>query len=143
MGKITNLSIYKDFGVLLIRLAFGFRLIYGSIDNILSFEQMLHFRDFLDSEGFPFPIISAIVSVLLQFLAGICFISGFWTRLFAAFMIANFTIAIIGVHIGDDYLSTAPALHLLVISVFLLFNGAGKWSLDHRIKRKNLNKPEP
>ena len=126
-GKV--LEKYKDLGVLVLRFAFGFRLIYGTYDNIISYDQMLHFRDFLEGHGFPFPLVSAFVSVALQFLAGLSFISGLWIRLFSAFMMLNFTIAILMVHIGDEYLNTAPAIHLLAVSFFLLLNGGGRWSL--------------
>lgn len=127
--KLNVLEKYKDLGVLAIRLAFGFRLIYGTLDNIISYSQMLHFRDFLEAHGFPLPLVSAFVSVVLQFLAGLSFITGLWIRIFSALMILNFIIALIMVHIGDSYLNSAPAIHLLAVSVFLLLNGGGKWSL--------------
>lgn len=128
--KRTSLEKYSDFGVLIIRLAFGFRLLYGAADNILSYEQTLHFRDFLAAHGFPVPLISAYVSVIFQFLAGISFISGLWIRFFSLAMILNFTAAILMVHIGDAYLNTAPAIHLLAVSVFLAINGGGKWTVS-------------
>lgn len=128
--KLAVLEKYRDAGVLLVRLAFGFRLIYGTLDNVVSYDQMLHFRDFLEGHGFPFPLISAFVSVAAQFLAGLSFISGLWIRFFSALMILNFLIALLMVHMGDTYLNSAPAIHLLVISVFLLMNGGGRWSYD-------------
>ena len=127
--NVKALEQYKDFGILVVRLAFGFRLIYGTLDNIVSYAQMLHFRDFLEEHGFPFPLVSAFVSVGLQFLAGLSFITGIKIRIFSAFMILNFSIAIIMVHLGDSYLNTAPAIHLLAVSTFLLLNGGGKWSV--------------
>ena len=124
---------YRDTGVLLVRLAFGFRLIYGTMDNVVSYDQMLHFRDFLEDHGFPFPLISAFVSVAAQFLAGLSFISGLWIRVFSALMILNFLIALLMVHMGDTYLNSAPAIHLLVVSIFLLINGGGRWSFNSSI----------
>ncbi len=127
---MSRLIRYKDLGVLVLRLAFGVRLVYGTIDNLISYEQMLEFKNFLDAHGFPFPLISAFASVILQFLAGLGWIVGYKVRILSALMIANFTIAIFAVHIGDAYLNTAPAIHLLAVSTFLLFNGAGKYGLD-------------
>ncbi len=134
---IRNLSMnlvlfgkYKDLGFLIIRIAFGLRLIYGTADNLLSYDQMLHFRDFLSAHGFPFPLISAFVSVILQFLAGLSFITGLGIRFFSLLMILNFTVALMMVHIGDTYLNMAPAIHLLAISIFFLTNGGGRWSLE-------------
>ena len=90
---------------------------------------MLHFRDFLEAQGFPFPLASAIVSVSLQFLAGLSFISGAFIRFFSALMILNFLIALLMVHLGGNYLDAAPAIHILAVSVFLLLNGPGKWAI--------------
>ena len=129
-SAFMSLEKYKDIGVLLIRLAFGARLIYGTLDNLLSYEQMLHFRDFLAYHRFPAPLLAAFCSVIIQFLAGLSFITGIWLRFFSLLMILNFLTAILMVHLGDTYLNTAPAIHLLVVSIFLLLNGAGKWQVS-------------
>ncbi len=131
--KTRALKSYTDLAVLLIRLAFGFRLIYGTIDNILSYDRMLEFSDFLTSHGFPFPIVSAFISVIFQFAAGISWVIGYKVRWMSGFMIINFIIAILGVHIGDTYLNTAPAIHLLVVSIFLLIHGPGKYAVEREV----------
>lgn len=127
--SLKGIEKFKDLGILAVRFAFGFRLMYGTLDNIISYDQMLEFRDFLEAHGFPLPLASAFVSVGLQFLAGLSFVTGAWIRLFSAFMILNFMIALVMVHMGDSYLNAAPAIHLLVVSFFLFLNGAGKWSV--------------
>lgn len=123
---------YKSLALLLIRLAFGIRLIYGVIDNVLSWERMLEFEAFLSANGFPLPLISAIVSVYLQLIAGISWVMGYQVKYSAILMIGNFLVALVGFHIlqGDSYLNTAPAIHLLCIAVLLLAMGAGKYALD-------------
>jgi len=122
----------KSLALLLIRLAFGARLIYGAADNVFSWERMLEFEAFLALNGLPLPLVSAITSVYLQFLAGICWVLGFKVRLTGIIMAANFVVAIVGVHLlhGDSYLNTAPAIHLLVISLLLWVLGPGQYSLD-------------
>ncbi|MCB0628156.1 MAG: hypothetical protein R2824_04210 [Saprospiraceae bacterium] len=35
-----------DLAVLLFRLVFGFRLIYGTVDNVFSWNRMLEFKEF-------------------------------------------------------------------------------------------------
>ncbi len=127
----------KPLALFLLRLAFGARLIYGTIDNIISWERMLEFRDFLDINGFPLPLISAVVSVYVQFLAGICWIVGFRVKLASLLMILNFLVAIIGVHLlhGDTYINMAPALHLLVVAFLLYVFGPGQYALDQRLKK--------
>ncbi len=121
----------KDFALLIVRLIFGVRLIYGTIDNVLSWERMLEFSDFLAQNGFPFPTVCAVISVYVQFLAGFSWILGFQVRRFSVLMIINFLVAIFAVHVahGDGYLQTAPAIHLLGISILLLAFGPGKYGI--------------
>ncbi len=118
--------------ILSLRIAFGFRLIYGTLDNIISFERMREFEHFLDSMGFPLPLVAAIISVYVQFLAGLSWIVGWKVKLSSLLMILNFVVAIVGVHIlhADTYLNTAPAIHLMVIAFFLYTNGPGKYALS-------------
>ena len=127
MNLKKTFSKYADLSLLFLRIGFGIRLIWGTLDNIISYDRMMEFADFLGANGFPFPITSAFASVYLQFAAGICWVLGVWVRESALVMVANFVIAILMVHIGDSYINTAPAIHLLTISFFLLCYGGGKF----------------
>ena len=122
----------KDVGVLLLRLFVGVRLIYGVIDNVISWEHMIRFRDFLEQFNFPLPLVSAVVSVYAQLLAGLMFIVGWKIRWAAILMIINFLVALVMVHWGEKLESMTPALAILFISILFLFQGAGKYSLDNR-----------
>src|SRR5688572_12911807 len=77
----------KEYGPVFIRLMAGFHLIYGVQDNILNWDRMLEFRNFLDMHHFPLPLLSAIISVYAQLVCGILFMLGFYTRVAAAVMI--------------------------------------------------------
>ncbi len=127
-----------DIALLAIRLAFGFRLIYGVSDNIMHWGRMLEFRDFLLENGFPFPLICALISVYAQLFAGISWIIGYKVRVFSLLMLLNFTIAIIQVHLwhGDSYIQTAPAIHMLVVAFLIYFAHAGKYSADAYLEKK-------
>jgi len=121
--------------LLLLRLAFGARLVYGVIDNVLSWERMLEFKEFLALNGFPLPLASAVVSVYLQLICGISWIVGFKVRIAGMIMILNFLVALIGVHLlhGDSYINMAPAIHLLVVSFLLFAVGPGKYAFDKTV----------
>ena len=132
-----------DIALLLLRLAFGFRLVFGTVDNIVSWEQMLEFRDFLEGHGFPIPLVSAVVSVYAQFLAGLCWMIGFRVKLFSILMIGNFVVALLFVHIagGSTYLETAPAVHMLVVSIVFVLTGAGRLVLGQNGPTSALRSP--
>lgn len=129
-----------DFALVPVRIIFSFRLIYGTVDNIISWERMLEFKLFLESNHFPLPLLCAVISVYMQFLAGISWILGYKMKLFSLLMIGNFLLAIY-VHLaaGDAYLTLAPALHLLAISILFYVIGPGKISITEFVKYKPWN----
>ncbi len=127
----------KTYADVPIRLSVGVHLIYGTQDNIFSWERMLEFRDFLEVYGMPFPLISAITSVYAQFICGILFVIGWKQKWAAGVMIFNFVVAILLVHIGDSYTNTYPAISMLAGSLFIFSYGEGKFSLDHYLKKKS------
>lgn len=122
---------------LLLRLVFGFRIFYGVIDNVISWPQMLEFSHFLASFNFPLPLVSAVVSVYIQLLASISWFIGFKIRFFSILMIINFVVALAAVHlqINDTFLNMYDAISLLAIAIFFSVAGAGKFALDHYIKK--------
>lgn len=123
---------HQDWGIFLLRLFVGLRLIYGVHDNVLSWEHMIGFRDFLEQFHFPFPLLSAVVSVYLQLLAGICIIGGWFFRYSALLMILNFLIALIMVHRNDSIEGITPALAILFCCILFLFVGPGKLAIDKK-----------
>ncbi|HEV7333541.1 MAG TPA: DoxX family protein [Flavisolibacter sp.] len=119
-----------DAGILLLRLFVGVRLIYGVQDNILHWSHMKTFEAFLAAHHFPLPIVSAIVSVYAQAIAGVLFIIGWQVRWAALFMIINFSVALIMVHWGQTFEQMTTVLFMLVSSLVLLLSGAGRYSLQ-------------
>ncbi|MEQ9307932.1 MAG: DoxX family protein [Balneolaceae bacterium] len=121
----------KNYAAVFIRLIVGAHLVIGVQDNILSWDRMLEFRDFLNLFEFPVPLVSAILSVYAQFICGVLYLIGWKVRLAAIVMIGNFLVALFMVHLGNDtYVAMFPALVMLSGSLFLLFNGAGKVSIE-------------
>jgi putative oxidoreductase len=134
---------HRDLGVLLLRLFLAFVLIFGTYDNVISRERMLEFRDFLAAHGFPAPLFCAYLSVYAQFLCGALLAMGFATRLAAAVMVINFTVALLMVHTRLPYQQNLAPLAVLAICVGVLFLGGGRWSIDRtRGAAKNRN-PDP
>lgn len=120
----------KDFGILLLRLFIGIRLIYGVLDNVLHWERMIEFADFLRQFQFPFPLASAIVSVYAQLIAGILILIGWKIRWAALVMSINFLVALIMVHREQTLEQMTPPLAILFSNLLFFFTGAGKYSLD-------------
>ncbi len=122
---------HVDIGLLILRLFIAGRLLYGVIDNVLSWERMLEFADFLAIQNFPWPIGSAVLSVYVQLIGGLCLLLGAYTRIAAAILSLNFLVALVFVHLssGDSVEGMTPAMAMLFGSLTLLFTGPGKWSV--------------
>lgn len=115
---------------LFIRLLIGFHLVYGTHDKIFNAKSMQSIGSWFQTQGIPFPFFSAYLSAYCQFLCGLLFITGIFTRVAGLVMIINFVCAIIFVHIGDTYNNSFPALVMLSGSLYLLFNGAGRIAVE-------------
>ncbi len=129
---------YKDYAEVFIRMIIGFHLIYGTQDNVFSWDRMLEFSKFLANFGFPIPLVSAVVSVYAQFICGILFIVGFQVRIAAVIMIGNFIIALLMVHTDDTYPGAFPAIMMLAGSLYLLFNGSKVLNVNTLLSKTEL-----
>ncbi|MEX0900355.1 MAG: DoxX family protein [Gammaproteobacteria bacterium] len=121
---------YRDLAPLVFRLFLAFVLIYGTLDNVLSQERMVEFRDFLAQNGFPYPPYAAYLGVYAQFIAGILFALGLFIRYAAAVMVVNWIVAIVMVHWGLPFQQNIAVIAMLVGAVFFVLYGAPRYSLD-------------
>lgn len=128
---------YADWGLLILRLTFATQLIWGTQDNVFSWEQMLEFRDFLAARGVPYPLLAAHISVYAQFVAGLCWIAGFATRPASLLMVINFIAALFIAHMGLPYEQNFPAINLLAVALCLFFTGPGRFSADRLLFKPN------
>ena len=120
----------RDWGVFLLRLFVGLRLIYGVQDNVLSWEHMIRFKDFLQQFNFPFPLVCAVVSVYVQLITGIMIILGWRIRYAAILLVINFLVALIMVHRNQPIEAMTAPMAILFSAILFLFQGAGRISID-------------
>jgi putative oxidoreductase len=124
-------EVRKEYGTIFLRLVIGWRLIEGTQDNVFSWARMIEFRNFLDERNVPASLVAAHISVYAQFICGVLFILGAFTRPAAITMIINFMAALIIAHIGTTFQQSFEALVILASAAFFLFYGAGKISVDN------------
>jgi uncharacterized membrane protein YphA (DoxX/SURF4 family) len=86
------------------------------------------FVDLVVHLGFPFAPAFAVASALSESVAATLVAAGLWTRLAAASMVINMTVALIHEAAKGDPIEL-PALYLLGALVFLIA-GAGRFSVD-------------
>ena len=139
-AMFNHIEIYlaskKHLGIFLLRIFVSIRLLYGVVDNIVSWERMIEFSNFLKSNDFPFPITNAVISVYVQFLGAILILVGYKIRFASFVLVINFLVALIFFHIriGDTIEGMTGALAMLFGCLTFLFTGADKISLDDRFK---------
>ena len=131
----------KQIGILLLRFFIGFRIFYGVIDNVLSWERMIEFSNFLSANNFPFPIASANISVYVQLFGAILIFIGLKIRVTSFILSINFIIALVSVHLraNDSIEGMTPALAMLFGCLTLLFTGADKISLEYYFRPNENN----
>jgi putative oxidoreductase len=127
----------KDYGAFFLRIVIGWRLIDGTQDNIFSWERMIEFKNFLAERNVMYPLIAAHVSVYAQFICGILYIVGAFVRGAAIIMIINFIAALFIAHIGTTFQQSFDAIIILFGSIFFLFYGSGKLSIDNSVLKQN------
>lgn len=138
---MTNLTIkipssLAPYGILFLRVAFGVHLLYYSWTPIVNLN--IHSEaTWLASMGVPMPELSAWAYLCSEFLGGFALLTGFSVRLFAIPLIVTFLVACFMVHWGDPYIDAYPAFQMLAISLFFLFTGAGKLSIDEWLSSKS------
>ena len=125
---------FSDFALLLMRVFVGLFLIFGVWDNITDAARMQEFVAFLGKHGFPSPKVLAPVSVYLQFVIGLGFVLGLFTRWAGIFCVLHFAVAIwmVDRHLGMR--GTFPSGCLVVIGLYLATYGAGRFSVDSVLK---------
>jgi len=121
---------HADLGLLLLRCVTGAFLIYQSHDNVFSAARMDEFVKFLTQFGFWAPELMAPLSVDAQFVAGIAFILGLFTRWAGLITAFNFTVAVWMVHWNDPIPGIWPAAILVFLGLYFGLRGSGRYGLD-------------
>mgnify|MGYP001059419300 CR=1 FL=1 len=86
--------------------------------------------------GFPIPVFFAWAAALSEFLGGIFLAMGFLTRPSAIFLGFTMIVAAFVRHADDPFTSKEKALLYLVICIFLIITGSGKYGLDKNFQKK-------
>jgi putative oxidoreductase len=134
---LPSLARFGDLALLLLRLVTGAFLIWQSHDNIFSAARMDEFERFLTQFNFWLPAVMAPLCVWAQFLCGIAFVLGVATRWAGLITTFTFIVAVWMVHWPQDFPGWWPALILVFLGLLFATQGAGGYSLDAMLARKN------
>jgi putative oxidoreductase len=130
---IAFLNSQRDVGALILRVLGGFILLYSGylklfvagFSNVIgAFERM----------GMVLPQLTGPFIALLEFFGGIAVILGLATRYLGVLFTIEFLVAFFFVKIGRGYMDYRIDLALIAFAVLWATHGAGKLSLDRKLK---------
>lgn len=126
-------------GITIIRIGIGLVFIRHGITKVINGpEEWVWLGKAMGNLGIHFfPMFWGLMAALTEFLGGICFTTGFFTRFAALFMAFSMFVAII-MHIkkGDPWGYLSHPLALIILFIGFIFIGSGYFSLDYFINRQ-------
>jgi len=120
--------------LLILRLMAGLGLASHGYQKIIvgGFDGMEAFGGWLESIGFPAPLVFAWAAKLTELVGGTLVALGLWTRPAAFFAACTMVVAILVAHLGEPFPEWELAALYLSSMVAILLAGPGPWSIDHR-----------
>jgi len=104
------------------------------------FYKLNELIEYFSQLGIPFPELQAPMVATIEFIGGICLVLGLATRLVSAPLAVTMIVAIFTAQldkaktVGD--LLYLPEVLLVVIFLWLIFSGPGKYAIDNLIEPK-------
>ena len=132
------------------RLVIGLAFIQAGSGKFRNFENVI---GFFDSLGIPFPTFNAGLVASMETVGGLMLIVGLFTRFFASGLAVTMVVALLTADTADLLAAWSGASQLsptdvtaftfLLFLMWLVFYGAGKWSLDALMKKLLLSHQTP
>jgi putative oxidoreductase len=123
-----------DLGLLILRLGFGLSLAFGH--GLGKLPPSEGFISATGEMGFPLPTLFAWAAALSEFVGGILIALGLATRPAAFFAGVTMAVAAFVRHGGEPFSGMEKPFLFLVAFVGLLIAGAGRYAIDHYLRRE-------
>ncbi|MEM6801884.1 MAG: DoxX family protein [Bacteroidota bacterium] len=125
-----------DLGLLILRVGAGLSMAFGhGLGKVPVSEG---FIEGVSKMGFIMPTLFAWAAALSELLGGIFIALGFATKPSAVFFTITMLVAAFVRHGADPYARKEKAILFALIGIYLIFKGAGKYSLDEIIYNRML-----
>jgi putative oxidoreductase len=134
----ANSSGAQAWAITFLRLVVGTVFVaHGAQKFVMGFGNV---AGFLGQLGIPFPLVSAVVVTLVEFLGGLGLVLGLFARWAAIFIAIDMLVAVLVVHLrGGLFLPKGfeYALTMLATNVLLAVSGPGAAALDTLVRKRS------
>ena len=123
-----------NLALLIARIAIGVMMIYHGIPKIDMFnDSPVQFIDFLGLGA----EITLGLAIFAEVVCSFLILIGLATRFATIPLIITMLVAVLQVHGADPFSAKEMGLHYLLVYVMLLLMGAGQYSVDHILNKRN------
>jgi len=121
-----------DLGLLIFRMVIGLSMAFAhGLGKVPPAEG---FIAKVGQMGFPLPFVFAWSASLAELLGGLLIAAGLYTRVSSLFLGFTMLVAAFGAHAMDPFSKKELSLLYLAACVLLLLQGAGRFSLDRKLR---------
>jgi putative oxidoreductase len=123
-----------NLALLIARIAIAALMLSHGIPKLAMFnDSPVKFIEFM---GLSAEISLALV-IFAEVVCSVLLLIGLATRYATVPLIITMLVAVLQVHASDPFSSKEPGIHYLLVYVMLLLMGAGKYSVDHVLNKRN------
>jgi putative oxidoreductase len=125
----SPLPLWQNNGLALLRIITGLLMTYHGLE-IFDREKMLPYMERDIIKSLPAPELMVYIGKGLEFITGICFVLGLFTRMAAALMAINMLFICFKIGSGKFYYEDQHPFLFALMALVFFFTGPVKWSLD-------------
>ncbi len=132
---LNKIDAIKAYAPVVLRIVFLYYLVTSISSGIYAPSYAEKFSENLEGLGFPLPLFFAYLGIWSVLIGYALIVIGYKVRLATIPLIIYFAVALLSYHVpeGHGVKESFSAIILLLLSIFLLLNGAGKPSIDDGI----------
>lgn len=129
---LSAAPLWSDTGLAVIRIIVGLLMAYHGVE-IFQPEVMATYQTWHVIKQMPAPEFMVYLGKTLEFVTGVCFILGIFTRIAALLMAIDLLFICFVVGQGRFYYEDQHPFLFALLALIYFFTGPVKWSLDQRI----------
>jgi putative oxidoreductase len=132
-------SLWQNTGLALIRILVGLLMAYHGME-IFKPDVMSQYQTWDEVRSLPDPVFMVYTGKTVEFITGICFVLGLFTRVAAILMAADMLFICFRIGSGKFWYEDQYPFLFALIAIIFFFAGPVRWSLDKMIFKKKIDR---